>query len=102
MSFTGNYVDATTALAWGLVNEVVAHDELGARARQLAIDIASIRTTCEQEIRSIYDEVADRTGDDARQFESLRSRTWMTEQFDRAQLASDRETIVRRGSSQVS
>jgi enoyl-CoA hydratase len=102
MSFTGNYVDATTALAWGLVNDVVAHDELVARARQLAIDIASIRTTCVQEIRSIYDEVADRTGDDARQFESLRSRTWMTEQYDRAQLASDRETIVRRGSSQVS
>jgi enoyl-CoA hydratase len=102
MSFTGNYVDAATALAWGLVNEVVDHDQLLARARQLAIDIASIRTACVQEIRSIYDEVADRNGDDARLFESRRSRTWMTEQFDRAQLASDREDIVRRGSSQIS
>src|SRR5688572_30058433 len=88
MSFTGNYVDAPTALSWGLVNEVVAHDQLVARARQLAIDIASIRSVCVQEIRSIYDEVADRIGDEARVFESRRSRTWMTEQFDRAQLAS--------------
>ena len=28
MSITGNYVDAETALAWGLVNHVVPHDEL--------------------------------------------------------------------------
>jgi len=102
MSFTGNYVDATTALAWGLVNEVVAHEQLIARARQLAVDIASIRSVCVQEIRSIYDEVADRIGDDARQFESGRSRTWMTEKFDRTQFASEREEIVRRGSSQIS
>ena len=66
MSFTGNYVDAATASAWGLVNEVVAHEQLIARARQLAVDIASIRSVCVQEIRSIYDEVADRIGDDAR------------------------------------
>jgi len=102
MSFTGNYVDAATALSWGLVNEVVTHEQLVARARQLAIDIASIRSVCVQEIRSIYDEVADRIGDDARAFESRRSRTWMTEQFDRARLAGDREDIVRRGSSQIS
>ncbi|MEO5840151.1 MAG: enoyl-CoA hydratase [Acidimicrobiales bacterium] len=102
MSFTGNYVDAPTALSWGLVNEVVAHEQLLSRARQLALDVASIRTACVQEIRSIYDEVADRTGDDARQFESQRSRTWMKEQFDRTQLASDREDIVRRGSAQIS
>ena len=102
MSFTGNYVDAATALAWGLVNEVVAHEQLIPRARQLAVDIASIRSVCVQEIRSIYDEVADRIGDDARRFESGRSRTWMTEKFDRTQFASEREEIVRRGSSQIS
>ncbi|MEM9712995.1 MAG: enoyl-CoA hydratase [Actinomycetota bacterium] len=41
MSVTGNYVDATTALAWGLVNEVVPHDGLLDRCRQLATDVAS-------------------------------------------------------------
>src|SRR5690606_31631575 len=36
MSFTGNYVDAATALAWGLVNEVVPHETLLDRARAIA------------------------------------------------------------------
>jgi len=102
MSLTGNYVDAATALQWGLVNEVVAHDLLLDRARQIALDIASIRSACVQEIRSIYDEVANRLGDDALSFESQRARKWMTEQFDRARLASNREDIVRRGRSQIS
>ena len=102
MSFTGNYVESAVALAWGLVNEVVAHERLLDRARQIALDIASIRSACVQEIRSIYDEVASRVGDDARDFESRRSREWMAERFDRAQLATDREDIVRRGRSQMS
>ena len=102
MSLTGNYVDAVTALDWGLVNEVVVHEVLLDRPRQIALDIASIRSACVQEIRSIYDEVADRLGDDARAFESQRSRKWMSDQFDRTQLASDREDIVRRGRSQIS
>ena len=102
MSLTGNYVDAATALQWGLVNEVVAHDLLLDRARQIALDIASIRSACVQEIRSIYEEVANRLGDDALSFESQRARKWMSEQFDRARLASNREDIVRRGRSQIS
>jgi enoyl-CoA hydratase len=102
MSFTGNYVDAATALAWGLVNEVVPHDHLLERARQIALDVASVRSACIQEIRSIYDDIAGRLGDDARQAESRRSRDWMRNQFDRTQLAKDRDDIVRRGRSQIS
>ena len=41
MSVTGNYVDAGTALAWGLVNQVVPHEELLPTCRQLAADVAS-------------------------------------------------------------
>ena len=40
LSFTGNLLDAETAHAWGLVNHVVAPDELLPLARKLA-DIAS-------------------------------------------------------------
>src|SRR5262249_37979150 len=40
MSTTGNFVDAQTALAWGLVNHVVAHEELLPFTRALAADIA--------------------------------------------------------------
>src|SRR4029077_8049205 len=38
MSVTGNYVDAQTAYEWGLVNHVVAHDELLPFCRTLAAD----------------------------------------------------------------
>lgn len=40
MSITGNFVDADEALRIGLVNHVVAHDELAARAVALARDIS--------------------------------------------------------------
>jgi enoyl-CoA hydratase len=40
MSITGNFVDAEEALRIGLVNHVVAHDELLARAVALARDIS--------------------------------------------------------------
>src|SRR5437588_421117 len=41
MSATGNFLDALTALEWGLVNHVVAHDELLPFCRRLAADIAT-------------------------------------------------------------
>jgi enoyl-CoA hydratase len=41
MSFTGAFVDADTALAWGLVNEVVAPDRLVPRAIEIAAAIAA-------------------------------------------------------------
>ncbi len=40
LSLTGNFIDAHEALALGLVNHVVPHEELIARTRQLALDIA--------------------------------------------------------------
>lgn len=41
MAFTGESIDARTALAWGLVSDVVAPDELIPAARRLAARIAA-------------------------------------------------------------
>jgi enoyl-CoA hydratase len=41
MSLSGNYIDAETALAWGLINRVTEPDALSPSARALAADIAS-------------------------------------------------------------
>ena len=41
MSYTGNFVDAATAKAWGLVLEVLPPDELMPFCRKLAAEIAS-------------------------------------------------------------
>ena len=42
LSFTGNFLDAQTAAAWGLVNRVVPAADLMATARALAADMATI------------------------------------------------------------
>lgn len=42
LSLSGNFLDAETACAWGLVNSVVAPDRLLPVARALAHDIASV------------------------------------------------------------
>ncbi len=42
LAFTGNFLDAHTAHAWGLVNHVVAPDALMPLAQRLAGDMASI------------------------------------------------------------
>ncbi len=42
LAFTGNFLDAATALQWGLVNHVTAPEELLPLARKLAADMAGI------------------------------------------------------------
>ena len=42
LSLTGNFLDAATAADWGLVNRVVAANELVPIARRLAADMASV------------------------------------------------------------
>jgi enoyl-CoA hydratase len=52
MSITGNFVAADEALRIGLVNHVVAHDELAAFARSLAADVAA--TGAVSEVMRLY------------------------------------------------
>lgn len=56
LSLTGNFLDATTAEAWGLVNRVVPRDELLPLARSLARDIISTEPVTRAEILRIMDE----------------------------------------------
>lgn len=55
LSLTGNYLDAHTAAAWGLVNRVVADDNLLSTCRELAADIASTDPATRLEIKRIMD-----------------------------------------------
>ena len=101
MSLTGNYVDAATALAWGLVNEVVPHDDVVTRAQQLARDSTTIPLANVTQLRAIYLEVAAHNGADAWDTEQRHSLAWMKETFDRDRLAKERETIQSRGRGQL-
>lgn len=56
LSFTGNFLDADTAKAWGLVNHVVAPEKLLPFARKLAADMASIDPAFLAQYKRLIDE----------------------------------------------
>jgi enoyl-CoA hydratase len=56
LSLSGNFLDAETACAWGLVNRVVAADELLPAAIRLAHDIASADPGMVQAYKALIDE----------------------------------------------
>ncbi|WP_436775219.1 enoyl-CoA hydratase [Yinghuangia sp. YIM S09857] len=97
MSITGEFVDGQRACAWGLVNEVVPHDQLLPRALAVAAQIADIPSVYVAEVRDMYREMAELDGDAAYAREHTRARAWMDNRFDQARLAEVRQGIVDRG-----
>jgi enoyl-CoA hydratase len=97
MSFTGDFIDARTAYEWGLVVEVVPHDALMDRAREMASAMVSIPAENVQEVRRMYDAIGAMAGREAWLAESRMSRTWLETRFDQARLAQEREAIISRG-----
>lgn len=65
MSLTGGFVPAEQALAWGLVNEVTAPDELLPRAQALAAEIAETDPVAMRKIRGLMREGQDLALSDA-------------------------------------
>jgi enoyl-CoA hydratase len=100
MSFTGNFVDAATALAWGLVNHVVPHDELLPFAQRLAADIVSNDQRGVRRMLRTYDEASRLPGAGAWELEARVSREWQAEMLDPAEIEARRRGIVERGRSQ--
>jgi enoyl-CoA hydratase len=100
MSFTGDFIDAATALAWGLVAEVVPHEALLPRARELAAAVVSIPRDNVREIRRMYEAMSGLAGEEAWLAESRWSRQWMADHFDQSRLVGERERIMARGREQ--
>jgi enoyl-CoA hydratase len=102
LSTTGNFLDADTALAWGLVNHVVPHDELLPFARKLAADIAGVDRTAVQRMLATYDEGAMLDGARAWELEAEVSNAWLAGGLDPALVEANRQKVVARGRTQVS
>jgi enoyl-CoA hydratase len=103
MSATGNYIDAPTALTWGLVNHVVPHDELLPFCRQLAADMVSNDSAGIQHMFATYDEGSETSAAEAWLVESRNARRWLDEGGGRQDdIAKRREAIQARGRSQTS
>jgi enoyl-CoA hydratase len=98
MSFTGNFMLADEALAFGLVNRVVPHPELMPTVRALAIDIIGNEQPGVRQIRSTYAMIA--ADDDHWEIEARDSRAWRRTMFSPDQVAARRAAIQSRGQQQ--
>ncbi len=76
LSLTGRFVGADEALRIGLVNAVVAHDDLLAAAVDLAEAVAEGDPTVVGRIKALYDEAWDVTAGEAHRLEQEAFRSW--------------------------
>jgi len=101
LSTTGNFLDAPTALSWGLVNHVVAHDELLPFARKLAADIATVSPAAVRRMLTTYDDGALVDGAGAWDLESRVAGEWQGAGLDPAAIEKSRQAVVARGRAQL-
>lgn len=98
ISFTDNFVGARQALEWGLLNEVVPHDELVGRAQALAADVAGIEPATVSAMKRLYWAAGSVTPAEGLTVEREVNRSW-TERggFDRLAFADRRADVEARG-----
>jgi len=101
MSATGNFVDAATALDWGLVNHVVPHEELLPFATKLATDITSSDQPALRRILQTYAESALGTVGEAWKLERRAAATFHGPSVDPAEIERRRRGVTNRGRSQL-
>jgi len=100
LSLTGNYLDAETACAWGLVNRVVAAEELLPTCRKLAEDIVSTDPATRREIKRIMDAGWHSTLADGLAIENDASRAHSEREVRPEKVAARRAGIQSRGRQQ--
>ncbi|MGF1596410.1 MAG: enoyl-CoA hydratase [Acidimicrobiales bacterium] len=102
ISLTGNFVTAAEALTWGLVNRVVAHDELLPTVRRLAADIAGNDPRGVTRMLATYAEQEATDLAEGWRIESEGARAFRAEvTFEGAEVERRRAAIIERGRSQL-
>jgi enoyl-CoA hydratase len=101
MSFTGNFLSGQEAFEWGLVNHVVAHEELMPFTRALALDIVSNDQAGVRQIRATYAAVTATTIADGWLVEAHDAGMWSKRGIDPAEIERRRAAIVERGHRQA-
>jgi enoyl-CoA hydratase len=100
LSLTGNFLDARTACDWGLVNRVVAPDELLPVATALARDIVSTEPVTRAEILKIMDTGWETTLAAGLEVELEANRQHGKRQVSPEKVAARRQAIQARGRQQ--
>ena len=98
MSFTGNFMLADEALAFGLVNHVVPHADLLPFTRRLALDIVGNEPDGVRQIRRTYREI--HAESDGWTIEARDGSAWRRSQFAPEKVAERRAKIQERGRGQ--
>jgi enoyl-CoA hydratase len=103
MSLTGNFMDAHEALQFGLVNRVVAHDELLPVTLSIAADIAGNDPKPVRALLVEYREISGSIYDEGLRIEAKKARAWNQERggFDPAEVEKRRAAIIERGRKMV-
>ena len=101
MSLTGNFISAREALALGLVNHVVPHDELLPTTRKLAGDIVANSAAAVRELLQSYRAIHRMTVGDGEVHEAEVSRDWLRRTFEPGAVEARRAAILARGRTQV-
>ena len=103
MSLTGNFMGAEEALAFGLVNRVVAHDELLPVTLSVAADIAGNEQTGVRALLAEYREITASIYEEGLIIEAEKARGWNSRRgsFDPAEVEKRRAAIIERGRKMV-
>ncbi|NKY88479.1 enoyl-CoA hydratase [Nocardia veterana] len=100
MSLSGNFVDAHTALAHGLVTEVVPHEELLPAARRLALDIASNNQAAVTTLLGSYRRIQNHVSAPQAEIEAATGAAWLAGDA-AAGVAADAQAVIERGRAQL-
>lgn len=101
MSLTGNFMDAAEAYQRGLVNHVVAHEQLLPTCRQLAADIVGNDRLSVRELLASYKSIRSFTTEEALRHEATVGQAWSKRTFDPKAVEARRQAIMNRGRTMV-
>ena len=101
LSLTGNFLSATDALDWGLVNHVVPHDELLPLAQRLAADIAGYDHRPMRRLLDEYERTTSTTVAEGLRIEAEVAAEWNRDPAASGGVAGRRDAIIERGRRQL-
>lgn len=100
MAFTGNFIDAQQALAWGLVNRVVTPEALLSQSLQLAADMAGVLPQALRTYKALIDEGGALPLGEALRLERERCKQW-AQRMDAGAVEAQRQAVIERGRGQT-
>jgi enoyl-CoA hydratase len=101
MSLTGDFLSADEALRAGLVTQVVPHDELLPTARAVAAAIAGNNQSAVRALLASYHRIDEAQTREGLAIEAESAADWLRGGVSSADIAANREAVLKRGRSQV-